>query len=162
VAFAPWPVPDAARCDPKAEGAEELLSRTIEDTESILKLIHLVPGSITILVAPDWKRSVFAAVAGSRDSGLALKELMADPAMRKHGKETVDAVKQCTALVHKLPEDLVRLSAEGKIDEFLLYSSSRDFIEKEFGVPVRIIEASESSHAKAKLALPLKPAIIIE
>ena len=39
----------------RIELAEELLARTVEDIESIKKLIQITPKSLTIVLAPAWK-----------------------------------------------------------------------------------------------------------
>ncbi|MDD1720092.1 MAG: leucine--tRNA ligase [Methanoregulaceae archaeon] len=162
VSFASWPEPEKDRFNAETEGAEELLARTIEDVESILKLIQITPRTITIAVAPGWKRSVFATVATSSDRSRVMKDVMSDPEMKSRGKEAMETVKQCTALVHRIPENLVNLFCEEKIDELAVFGKAREFMMKEFGVPVQVMDSSTSDHAKARLALPLKPAIIIE
>jgi leucyl-tRNA synthetase len=162
VSFAAWPESTPELIDELLEGAEELLTRTVEDIESILRLVQITPASITIATAPEWKAKVFHAVAGAADRNSAMKDLMKDPGMRSRGKEAADAVKQSGILIHRLPQHLVSLSLMGRIDEGAVFNDARDFLEREFGVPVRVIDAGVSSHSKARAALPLKPAIIIE
>ena len=52
VSFAPWPQVDPALDRPAIELGEELLSRTVEDAESILKLLPITPSAVEIAVAP--------------------------------------------------------------------------------------------------------------
>ncbi|MDD1717766.1 MAG: leucine--tRNA ligase [Methanoregulaceae archaeon] len=162
VSFAEWPVPDASLLDPRIELAEELLFRTVEDIESILKLVQLVPKQITIGIAPVWKRDVFRIVAASGGSGMAVKEVMKKEEMRKRGKAATDAVKQCTNLLHRLPPGLAASVAAGELDEKEVFVSARNYLEHEFGVPVMVVDAGDTGHAKAAGALPFKPAIIVE
>jgi leucyl-tRNA synthetase len=162
VSFAPWPSPDPASVSPEIELAEELLMRTVEDVESIEKIIQITPAMITLLIAPDWKHDVFKQIARAPDKNMVIREIMKDPAMRSRGKEVTDATRQCTTLIHRLPPQLVDQLARGGLDEKAVFEEAREFLEREFGVPVRIVDAGDSPHTKAGSALPFKPAIIIE
>lgn len=162
VSFAPWPVADQKLVNEKAELAEELLARTVEDVESIEKLIQLTPKSITIALAPEWKHKIFRMIASASDKNSVLKEIMKDESMRKRGKEATDAARQCTTLIHRLPPYVVEPLVRDPISEQAVFEAAKDFLEQEFGVPVHITEAEESHLVKALTALPFKPAIIIE
>jgi leucyl-tRNA synthetase len=162
IAFAPWPEPDATKIRRDVELSEDLLARTVEDIESIMKILPVTAKEVRILVAPEWKRSVFATIAGSSEKREVVKEIMKDPAMRKRGKEAADAVKQVTALVHRLPPDQVEGLLAHPVDEMAVFGEARDFLEREFQAKVSVVSAEESNHPKAKLALPYKPAIVIE
>ena len=162
VAFAPWPVADPAKVDEKAELAEELLARTVEDVESITKLIQIQPKAINLYVAPAWKEKIFSMVAAADDRTDAVKIVMADAGLRAHGKEAVNTAKQVTKFIHRVPPELVRSIAQTGIDEMTVFTSAKEFLEREFGVPVQILAAEGSGEAKADAALPFKPAIVIE
>ncbi|NYT05918.1 MAG: leucine--tRNA ligase, partial [Methanomicrobiales archaeon] len=162
VAFAPFPAPDARFMDEEIELAEELLARTVEDIESIMKLIQIVPSGITLFVAPAWKWDVFTVIAAADDKKQVIREIMKDEAMKKRGKAATDAAKQITTLIHRLPPQLVNTLASSRSDEPAVFNEAREFLEREFGVPVTIVSAEESSHPKASAALPFKPAIVIE
>ena len=161
VSFAPWPVADPSLVSEKIELAEELLSRTVEDIESIMKLIQIIPKSITISLAPAWKQEIFATIANASDRNTVIKEIMKDEGMRKRGREATDAAKQCTTLIHRLPPHVVGPLARAPVNERAVFEDAQEFLEKEFGVPVHITDAESSEHAKAVTALPFKPAIII-
>ena len=162
VSSAPWPTPDPALVDTACELTEDLLARTVEDIESILKIIPLQPSAITIYTAPAWKREVFVSVAAAGEKGTVLKTIMQDAEMRKRGKEVTDTVRQCTGLVHKLPPHILSGLIQGMPDEERLFIGAAEFLEKEFGVPVTVRDAGGSTHPKAALALPFKPALVIE
>jgi len=162
VSFARWPVADMRLVDPAIELAEEFLSRTVDDIESIVKLIPMEPSSIDLFVAPHWKRRVFEIVASSSERMQAVREVMKSEEMRKRGREAVEAAKQITRLVLRLPPRLVEQLLASPIDELAVLESARTFLEREFGVPVTIHRAEESPHPKASGALPFKPAIVIE
>ena len=162
VSFASWPVADDALVNEKIELAEELLSRTVEDIESIRKLIQIKPKSITISLAPEWKWEVFSLIAKSGDRNTVIKEIMKIEAMRQRGKEATDAAKQCTTLIHRLPPNVVEPLSREPVNERAVFEDAQAFLEQEFGVPVHITDAESSCHAKAVTALPFKPSIIIE
>lgn len=162
VSFAPWPIADMSKTDPNLELAEELLLRTIEDIESIRKVIQITPSSITICTAPSWKKGVFAAVATAPDKNTVIREIMKDEQMRRKGKSAQDTVKQCITLIHRLPPALVEQYLRADMDEMNVFQKAREFLERECSVSVEIVDAGESTHTKASAALPFKPAIVME
>jgi leucyl-tRNA synthetase len=162
VSFAPWPVAEKNLVNTRIELAEELLSRTVEDIESIMKLIQITPKSVTISIAPAWKQEIFLMIAKAPDRNTVIKEIMKDAAMRKRGREATDAAKQCTTLIHRLPPHVVDPLTRDPVNELEVFRAAKDFLEKEFGVPVHVTLAESSEHAKAATALPFKPAIVIE
>ncbi len=162
VSFAPWPVVEKKLINTRIELAEELLARTVEDIESIIKLIQMTPKSITISLAPAWKYEIFLTIAKADDRNMVIREIMKDEAMRKRGKEATDAAKQCTTLIHRLPPHVVEPLKRERINEMAVFEAAKKFLEKEFEVAVHITDSESSEHAKAATALPFKPAIIIE
>ncbi|HDS63317.1 MAG TPA: leucine--tRNA ligase [Methanofollis liminatans] len=162
VAFAPWPVQDAAKIDMAAEIAEEVLARTVEDLESIIKLIQMEPKTINLYVAPAWKRQIFEKVAAAEDRTDAVRLVMADEGLKARGKAAVNAARQITKFIHRLPPQFVADLVSGNVDEKAVFTASREFLEREFGVQVNILDAEGSEEAKADAALPFKPAIVIE
>ncbi len=162
VSFALWPVADPKLVSPRVELSEELLSRTVEDIESIMKLIQITPKAITIALAPEWKHDIFRTIARSSDRNTVIKEIMKDDSMKKRGKDATDAARQCTTLIHRLPPQVVAPLADDPINEHAVFEAAQTFLEHEFGVPVHITDAEESGHVKALTSLPFKPAIIIE
>jgi leucyl-tRNA synthetase len=162
VGYAPWPVADDARSNAGVELAEELLSRTVEDIESIMKLIQIEPAGITLYIAPQWKQEIFRTVATTGDKKKVIGMIMKDEKMKMRGKEATDTAKQVITLVHRLPPQLVEQIAAASPDEETVFNEAKEFLEREFRVPVTVVPAGESAHPKAAAALPFKPAIVIE
>ena len=154
VSFAPWPVADRNLVNGRIELAEELLARTVEDIESIKKLIHIIPKSITISLASEWKHEIFLIIAKANDRNTAIKEIMKDETMRRRGKAASDAARQCTTLIHRLPPYVVEPLTHELVDEKAVFEAAKEFLEREFGVPVHITQAESSDHPKAASALP--------
>ena len=117
ISFAAWPVADEKLINTKIELAEELLARTVEDIESIKKLIQITPKSLSIVLAPAWKHEVFQTIAQSTDRNTVIKEIMKNDEMKKRGKEATDAAKQCTTLIHRLPPHVVKPLAKEPVNE---------------------------------------------
>ena len=162
VSFAPWPVANSKKTDPDLEMAEELLLRTLEDIESIRKVLQITPSSLTLCVAPSWKRAIFSTVAAASDRNAVIKEIMKDENMRKRGKEATETTRQCVTLVHRLPPAFVEQYLKGGINEMEIFQNAREFLERECAMPVHVVDAGECGHPRAAAALPLKPAIVME
>jgi len=161
VSVSSWPVKDEHKIFPEIELAEELIMRTVEDIESIRKLIKIAPASITLYCAPEWKWHIFKIISQSKERVTAISEIMQNPKMRKKGKGVVNTSKQITTLIHRFPPQLVEQLQNNTINEISIFSDAKEFLEREFGVPVHILAAEASDHPKADSALPFKPAIII-
>ncbi|MDD1676032.1 MAG: class I tRNA ligase family protein, partial [Methanomicrobiales archaeon] len=162
VSTAPWPVSDPALHRIDTELAEELLQRTMEDVESIRKLIRMAPNSLTLFYAPSWKWEIFRTLAGVKDKRDTLREVMQIPEMRKRGKVAAVAAKQIANLIHRLPPELVARLLEQGVEEETVFTAAIPFLERELGVPVRVVSGEESHHPKGATALPFKPALLIE
>jgi len=134
----------------------------LEDVESILKLIQIESETLTLFVAPAWKQQVFTTIANAADKKNVMKEIMQDPAMRSLGGMVPQASKQITNLIHRFPPELVAALAASPVDETAVFEVASAFLERETGLKVVIVPADESSHPKAKQALPFKPALVIE
>ncbi|MBN1166635.1 MAG: leucine--tRNA ligase [Methanospirillaceae archaeon] len=161
VSTAPWPVVDTSAICTDAELGEELLARTVEDIESILRIIKIKPEELSICIAPEWKWKIFSQVAQSPQNKTLIKEIMQDETMKQRGKETIDTVKQCTSHLHRLPPDLVSSLVQSRLSEYDLFIAAKEFLEREFSLTVTVYKAGECHHSKAQSALPYKPAIII-
>jgi leucyl-tRNA synthetase len=162
VSIAPWPEMDPGRVNIRTELAEDLLQRTLEDVESIRKLIRIAPTTLTLFYAPAWKWEIFRTLAQHRDSRDAVREVMQDPEMRKRGKVAAETAKQIATLIHRLPPDLVARLIEQPLDEKEIFTSAIPFLERDLGVQVRIVSSEESDHPRGKGALPYKPALLLE
>lgn len=160
--YAPWPVVKEDEIDVSAELAEELLSRTVEDIESIQRILRITPKQVTICIAPDWKWDIFSMVATAADKKNVIREVMQNEEVRSRGKEAADAVRACTTHCHRLSSDLVERIVAQRPDEMAIFTAAREFLENDIGMKVSIVASADCNHEKAGAALPFKPAIIIE
>ncbi len=162
VSFAPWPVSVDSKVNIEIEVAEELLQRTVEDIESIIRILQITPKKVIISVSPIWKWDIFLMAAQADDRQNIIREIMKNENIRSRGKLGADAVKQCITHIHRLPPEVVRRIVQAAPDELAVFNEAKDFISKEFSLPVEVVEADACSHERAGGALPFKPAIIIE
>ncbi|MDR0438653.1 MAG: leucine--tRNA ligase [Methanocalculaceae archaeon] len=161
VSFAPWPVADPTKVSEAVEISEELLKRTVEDIQAILKLVKIKARMVTLFLAPAWKHRVFTIVATTKDKHNVMKTVMADVDVHAKDEDVANIVVQTTKLIHSLPPELVMAIAAG-IDEFSIFSAAKTFLEKESNLAIEIVAAESSPHPKGRMALPFKPAIVVE
>ncbi|MDO8647691.1 MAG: leucine--tRNA ligase [Candidatus Diapherotrites archaeon] len=160
ISLAAWPKFDEKKIDRHAEQGQELLEQTIEDIRAIKELAKKEKlEKITILTAPEWKWKGIAltmqACLERPDFGAAMKSLMQDPEVKKHGKEAEAFVKQAVKVCKEFQD-------KERIDEFFLLQENKKAIERAFNSKVEIERAENSQNPKAKNAFPLKPAIFVE
>jgi len=155
----PWPKYDEKLIDESLEKIEGVVDTLRNDILKIKELAKLEKVSkVKIFVAPKWKwkalEIVKKACGGKPDFGLAIKSLMENNGMKKHGKEVQPFLKAVMGRFGEL-QDLEEFDEVKTIEEI------KPQLEKEFGI-IEIIKAEESQEAKAKNAFPAKPALLVE
>ena len=174
VSLADYPVPDANLIDRVAERAEELVRRTIDDIEEIIRVATIKPEKITLFTAPAWKNIAFERVLLAKqsaqseklDMGALMKELMQNPDLKSHARDLPKFVQRSITDVQRWGEDQVADSLE-KLDELNVLSESSEFMEAEFGCPVEVIDSDDAGddvdpQGRRRFAEPGRPAIYIE
>ena len=159
VSNATWPTYDESLIDESLEKIEGVLDTLRIDILKIKELAKLDKvNKVKIFVAPSWKWDALAIVkeaCGAKpDFGAAIKALMSNEEMKKQGKAVQPFLKAVMSRFGEL-QDLERFDEVATIEEV------KDTLEKEFG-SIEIIKADESNEAKAKNALPAKPALLVE
>ncbi|MBW3016883.1 leucine--tRNA ligase [Candidatus Woesearchaeota archaeon] len=159
ISNADWPEFDESKVDDALNIKENYFGQILSDVRTVKELAKLDKISkIQIFVSEQWKKKFFDIVkaeidAGNRDFKEILGKVMADSELKKNGKTIT---KMLPNLLKKgLPE---YLSAD---EEIKMLKSSEDAIKAEFGCEVSIAKAQDSEEAKAKQAMPGKPAIIV-
>jgi len=172
VSLAPWPTPDLALVDIKAEESEALIMHTLEDTLNIMKATGMKPKKICYYVAAHWKwqtylKALEKAVSAKVVQSELMKELMKDNDMKK-------AAKQLAKFVGEIVDEVNRMSAERKqrqmkvgiIDENQTLKEAETFFKREFNAEVYICQEEDQQRYdpknRAQLAKPYRPAIYIE
>jgi leucyl-tRNA synthetase len=162
--LAPWPPAEKSLIDEQAEQAEELLERTVNDVEEILKVTKSSPKRITLYTAPQWKRDMLrlaleAAGDGRLDVGALMKAAMAHPEISKHRKDAPKYAQRLAKASHSLGGEALSL------DELQTLDRERAYLERALGAPVEVLsadQAGEDPKGKSKQAEPGRPAIYIE
>ena len=153
-----WPKFDSKKIDLKAEAGESMVHNTLSDINSVLKLLKIEKASkITLIISEKWKYEFFnnlkKVLAETRDIGKIIKKVM----IKEHGKEISSMVPRLVKDVSKVPDTITSQDYEIKI-----LKENMDFIIDEFEAPVEIVKAEDSKEAKAKKAMPGKPAILVQ
>jgi leucyl-tRNA synthetase len=161
VSVAPWPKANESKIDPVAEFSEELKEGLAEDIRKVMTLAKIEkPSNIQIIISPQWKYTFVglmkSLLAGTRDPGQIMKAVM-ETDLKKYGQQVTKLIPSLIKDPKKMPGLIIDQGTEGKA----VTEASRA-IAKEHNCPVEIIVAEHSNHAKAKVAFPGKPAIIVE
>ena len=91
-----------------------------------------------------------------------MKEIMKNDEMKKRGREAIDAAKQCTTLIHRLPPQVVKPLAKESVNERAVFEAAQEFLEQEFGVRSTSPMPNQASMPKGPLPCRCSPAIVIE
>jgi leucyl-tRNA synthetase len=158
ISLAKWPEYDESKIDLKAEAGEEMLHNTISDINSVLKLLKIEkPSRITLFAADKWKYEFFVnlkkVLDETRNTGEIIKKVM----IKEHGKEISSLVPRLVKDITKIPSTVTSQDYELKV-----LKENMDFLINEFKAPVAILKAEESKEAKARNAMPGKPAILVQ
>ncbi len=159
VSIEKWPEFDESKIDLQLEKIGVVVDNLRLDILRVKELAKLSKVSkIKIFVAPKWKWGALEIIKNAcrekPDFGAAMKALMSDAEMKKHGAEVQPLLK--TAM-NRLGE----ISNLSEFDEVAVLNEAKKQLEKEFGI-VEVIRAEDSKEAKAKNAFPAKPALLIE
>ncbi len=160
VSLAPWPEYREELVNQEAELGEELISRTLEDIESIIKVTGIKPGRIYLYVAPHWKWRMLELLNELKpEFKNAMQVLMQDEELRRHGKKVAK-------LLPALTRDPSKIEFRGYVEELSVLEEARGFFERTFNARVVVQRAEgEDIYDPAKRsgkAMPMKPAIYVE
>ncbi len=159
VSVAKWPKYEEKLIDESLEKIEDVVDTLRQDILKIKELAKIEKVSnVKIFVSPEWKWKALEIVKkeceGKPDFGRAMKALMQNEEMKKHGKEIQNFLKAVMSRFGEL-QDLE------KFDEVAVIKEVSSSLEKEFG-KIEIIKAEESKETKARNAFPGKPALLVE
>ncbi len=151
-----WPA--ARKPDNHAVAIEGLISQLDSDIEHVLRLVKKKPRMMELIVSPEWKYDLFAAlrkeIKGTRDAGKILKSLMSEAKFRSHGKDISRMVPGIIRNPDRIPDVMLTQKQEASVIEEIIPS-----LEKEHGCRVSVRIAEKSSSRKAGQAAPGKPGI---
>ena len=170
VSLADYPVPDPDLIDSNSERAEKLVEDTLDDIEEITRVAGITPEKITLFTAPLWKnlvlkQALIAKQSGKLDMGALMKELMSNPEIKKHARDVPKFAQKLVRDVQNWNDEQVAYSLAG-VDELDVLAESAEFIGKEFGCSVAVLDADSAGddvdlQGKRRFAEPGRPAIYI-
>ncbi len=158
ISNSPWPKADEGLIDEQLEKREEIIDFLRQDILTVKELAKLEKISkVKIIVAPQWKWKALelAQIINKErfDFAITMKNLMQEEEMKKHGSEMQSFLKALNSR-----QELLTIK---RFDEEEVFNQIKPNLEKEFGI-IEIESAENSKEAKAKNALPTKPALIVE
>ena len=170
VSFASYPIYDENLVDNIAELAEELVSNTLSDIDEIVKVTKMSPKEVVLYTSPSWKTDAFKLAVGMQKDGdlnvgTLIKTLMANPDMRRYGKEIPKFVQKLIPDVTTMNSETLELLCGFDMDEKAILNEAVDFLESEIGCSVKVYSADEPEYDtqnKARFAVPMRPAIYLE
>ncbi|MDD2439375.1 MAG: leucine--tRNA ligase, partial [Methanosarcinaceae archaeon] len=170
ISFAPYPLYSEEFLDEGAELAEELVKNTLNDVEEILRVTKMKPNKIYLYTAPTWKNEAVKCACklqaeGALEVGALIKRLMANPEMKRFGKEIPKFAQKLIPEFKSGGAERYEAVAAMELDEELLLQEAAGFLEKEIGCSLEIFKADKPEYdpeKKSRFAEPLRPAIYIE
>lgn len=157
ISLAAWPKYDAKKIDEKAEFIEATVGNIVSDISEIKKLAHLEKlQKVTLILAQKWKyafvKKFKVLFEKEHNVGVLIKKLVD----KEHGQEISKLVPMLVKNPGKLPLLVLDQKEErAALEEYL------SVLEKECCCHVEIELEEKSTEAKAKSALPGKPAIVL-
>ncbi|MFW6120949.1 MAG: leucine--tRNA ligase, partial [Petrotogales bacterium] len=152
----------------KDEVGEYLLSKVTDDISEILKVTKIKPKKIHIYTSPAWKLEIFRmaielAAENRLNIGFIMKKAMSDSNKKAMAKELSRFVSKLPAEIKKLSDsDRKRYQVDIKEAEYL--GKAKGYLKDVFSCDVEVYGDGytyDPAH-KARLAVPLRPAIYIE
>lgn len=173
VSVAPWPSVEGGLIDEGAEMAEGYIVRVIEDVGKIRKVTKVMrPSKICFYVAQDWKWKAYRIAmehvrAGRVDFGKLLRRVEEELGLRLHRADLSKYLQAAVKELREMPEKDFNLIAKTEVDEFRVLLDAAGFIRGQVGAAaVHVFKADDPKRYdpqdRARLAVPLRPAIFLE
>ncbi|MEM4201680.1 MAG: hypothetical protein QW786_00515, partial [Candidatus Hadarchaeum sp.] len=172
VSIADWPAVDVGLLDKDAEFAESFLLRVLEDVGKIIKVMRKEPKKLCLYVAPEWKWRAFQIAvehsrAGAVDFGKLMKDVEGRLDLSLPKSDLAKCLQQMVQEIRKMPQQELDVIASKLLDELQVLKEAADFIRGEFGLSqVQVFGADDEARYdpqnRAKMSLPLRPAIYLE
>ncbi|MDW5548642.1 leucine--tRNA ligase [Methanosarcina sp.] len=170
ISLAQYPLYNEDLIDDGAELAEEMIKGTLEDVEEIIRVTKMTPQKVHLYTAPAWKAEAIRCACEmqlecSLEVGTLIKKLMANPDLKRFGKEIPKFVQKIVQEFKSGSADRYEILTGPNIDEQTLLKESISFLEKEIGCLVEVHSADSPAfdpEKKSRFAEPLRPAIYIE
>ena len=162
VSIEEWPEFNETKINKEIEYAQDVSDSIVSDLKNILTLTKIKkPSKITLFTAEKWKNDLFSvlasAMAETRDFDKIVPICMKEKSVKAHSKESVKIIKAVLKDNSKLPKMILK-----ETEETEAYQAALETISQLFKTKVEIVPELSSENPKAKHAMPLKPAILVE
>jgi len=159
--------------DEGAELVESYLGRVLEDIGKIFRVVKVEkPKRVCLYVAQDWKWRAYR-IAMERaqeekvDFGKLLRTVEKELGLRLHTADLAKYLQQAVQEIRGMPEQDFKTLAGVEVDELQVLLDAANFLSEQLGVQeVRVFKADDAARYdpqdRARLAVPMKPAIFIE
>lgn len=154
----------------KAEVGEYLLREVTSDVSEILKVTKIKAKEIYVYTSPAWKQEIYKKAitlskGGKLEMGILMKDIMADPSMKKIAKQVSQFAGKLAGEIKKL-SDVDKQKYLTELNEADYLEKSKSYLENIFKCNILIINSDdkeiEDPANKARFAVPLRPAIYIK
>ncbi|MDH5443674.1 MAG: leucine--tRNA ligase, partial [Hadesarchaea archaeon] len=173
ISVAPWPKMEEGLIDKGAELIESYLGRVLEDVGKILRVTKVKkPKRVCLYVAQDWKWQAYRIAmkrAGGRkvDFGSLLREIGEKLGLRLRKSDLSKFLQQAVQELRGVPSEELEILETTEIDELQVLLDAAEFIREQLNVKeVCVFKADDDARYdpqdRARLAVPLRPAIFIE
>lgn len=171
VSEARWPEVEEEFVDKTSELAEEYLGSVGEDVRKILRVAKIEhPRRILLYVGEDWKwegykKALEQVRKGEADVGELIR--VSREELGRPPQQLAEFFKQVIKELRGISRERLETLAGAEFDELRVLLEGSDFLREQFGVEeVRVFKADDPKRYdpkdRAKLAVPLKPAIYVE
>lgn len=166
-----WPKKEDAKVMFDAVAMEDLLRKTIDDTQEILKVTNILPKRIVYYVAPKWASILYIELLtmlkdGKSSQSEIMKAIFQNSEIKKHGKLASKLVQKLLPTAKTLSPEVIAQKLAASFDELTTLKAATPFIENTFNTTVELYEADDPERydpmKKANSAIPGRAAIFIE
>ncbi|MEM0146845.1 MAG: leucine--tRNA ligase [Candidatus Micrarchaeaceae archaeon] len=155
VSMEKWPEAKANLVNADIEELEDAIDTTLNDAKEVLALIAKKTGKaakgMRIIIAEDWKRSLYNVLAQTNDKAKTLEAA-------KGSNVDSGTAEKYIEQISKKHEVLTPINIS-KADELAAFNDAKSYISNALGCEISIEAESESKSARASRALPLKPSL---
>jgi leucyl-tRNA synthetase len=158
VSVAEWPEADESLVDEAAERRFAFVEDAVDDVRAVADLVEEFD-TVTLVLAADWKRDLFADLAEVVEDRLDFGEAMGrlTTGREEHGEAIQSYLREYMDSPQTLPDEVLP-----RADERAALEARRAFVEGAFDASLRVVDESETDHERADRAEPGQPAIILE
>lgn len=162
VSISSWPHHQETQINLKEEQAEHFIQTTMDGMRTVLKLAKIEkPQKFTLFVAESWLYELFLVLHKelnvTRNIGEIMKKVLEQETLKLKGKEISTIVANIVKDPSRIPALVTSQDAERKVME-----DAKTFMEDEFQCKIEMVLAEDSTHPKARSAIPGKVGILVE